>query len=100
MGLPWFDLRNPDIDWRTREIHYRQPREATHKVSTISLRQLREERAKESMFVIEVSVRPSNSTKEESIAQLPEKYRHYASVFDKYKSVLFLTIDCMIVPMI
>ena len=85
LGLPWFELHNPDIDWRTREIQYRQPREAAHKVSTISLHQLREG-GKESMFVFVVSVRPSSTTKEESIVQLPEKYRHYADVFDKVQA--------------
>ena len=24
LGLPWFELHNPDIDWRTREIWHRQ----------------------------------------------------------------------------
>ena len=26
LGLPWFELHNPNIDWRTREILYRQTR--------------------------------------------------------------------------
>ena len=86
LGLPWFELHNPNIDWRTREIRYRQSRESTHKISTISLHQLREEGRKESMFVFAVSVRPSSTTKEESIVQLPEKYRHYADVFDKVQA--------------
>ena len=86
MGLPWFKLHNPNIDWRTREIKYRQSRESTHKISTISLHQLREEGRKEAMFVFAVSVKPSNTAKEESTIQLPKKYHHYADVFDKVKA--------------
>ena len=29
LGLPWFELHNPDIDWRTREIRYRQTQGST-----------------------------------------------------------------------
>ena len=86
LGLPWFELHNLDIDWRTREIQYRQPQEVAHKVSTISLHQLREEGGKESMFVFAISIRPSSTTKEESIVQLPEKYHHYVDVFDKVQA--------------
>ena len=35
------------------------------------------------MFLFAVSVKPSDTTKEESLVQLPEKYSHYANVFDK-----------------
>ena len=51
LGLPWFKLHNLNIDWRTREIRYRQSWESTHKIPTIWLHQLREEGHKESMFV-------------------------------------------------
>ena len=37
LGLPWFELHNPDIDWITREIRHRQTRGSTHKIATISL---------------------------------------------------------------
>ena len=37
LGLPCFELHNPDIDWRTREIQYRQRQEVARKVSTILL---------------------------------------------------------------
>ena len=29
LGLPWFELHNPDIDWRTREIWCRQTQGST-----------------------------------------------------------------------
>ena len=86
LGLPWFELHNPNIDWRTREIKYLQSSKSTHKISTISLHQLREEGRKESMFVFAISVKPSNTAKEESRTQLPKKYHHYADIFDKAKS--------------
>ena len=86
LGLPWFELHNPEIDWRTREIRYRQPQGSTHRISTISLHQLREEGCKGPMFVFTVSVKPSSITKEESTIQLPKKYHHYADVFDKVKA--------------
>ena len=38
------------------------------------------------MFLFAVSVKPSSTTKEESTVPLPEKYRHYADVFDKVKA--------------
>ena len=85
LRLPWFELHNPNIDWRKREIRYWQSRESTHKISIISLHQLREEGRKESMLVFALSVKPSNTTKEETI-QLPKKYYHYAHVFYKVKA--------------
>ena len=29
LGLLWFELHNPDIDWRTREIRFRQTQGST-----------------------------------------------------------------------
>ena len=86
LGLPWFELHNPDIDWRTREVRYRQLQESTHRVSTISLHQLHEEGHKEAMFLFAISVHPSSNIKEESLVQLPAKYHPYADVFDKVKA--------------
>ena len=86
LGLPWFKLHNPDIDWRTRAMRYQQPRGSTHKISTISLHHLREGGHKESMFVLVVLVKPSNITKEESTIQLPKKYHYYADNFSKVKA--------------
>ena len=60
LGLPWFELHNPEIDCSTREIRYRQPRESTHQISTILLHQLLEEGRKEPMFVFAVSMKPSS----------------------------------------
>ena len=38
------------------------------------------------MFVFAISVKPSNTAKEESTIQLPKKYHHYADFFDKVKA--------------
>ena len=86
LGLPWFELHNPEIDWRTMEIRCRQPPRCTHRISTISLQQLREKGHKEPMFVFALSVKPSSITKEESRIQLPKQYHHYVDVFDKVKA--------------
>jgi hypothetical protein len=67
LGLPWFELHNPDIDWRTREIWSKQIRGSTPKIATISLHQLQEEGRKEEEFLFAISVKPSSTTKEESI---------------------------------
>ena len=79
-------ITNPDIDWRTREVRYRQLQESTHRVSTISLHQLREEGHKEAMFLFTILVHPSSNIKEESLVQLSAKYHAYADVFDKVKA--------------
>ena len=86
LGLPWFELHNPDIDWRTREIRYRKAQGSTHEIATISLHQLREEGRKEEMFLFAILVKPSDTIKEESTIQLPKKYHHYADVFDKVQA--------------
>ena len=36
LGLPWLELHNPDIDWRTREIRCRQTQKSIQKMATIS----------------------------------------------------------------
>ena len=54
LGLPWFELHNPDIDWRTREIQCRQTQRSIPKMATISLHQLREEGRKEEMFLFAI----------------------------------------------
>ena len=64
LGLPWFELHNSDIDWRTRQIRYPQPQGFTHKISTILVHQLREEGHTKLMFVFAVLVKSSNTTKE------------------------------------
>ena len=40
----------------------------------------------ESMFIFPVSVKSSNTTKEESTIQLPKKYHQYIDVFDQVKA--------------
>ena len=95
LGLPWFELHNPNIDWRKRSIEDIKvdsvPLKAStkdmelHKISTISLHQLHEEGRKEDMFVFAVLVTPSSSSQELG-AQLPNKYVEFSDVFDKVKA--------------
>ena len=86
LGLPWFELRNPEIDWRTREIKYCQLRGSTNRISTISLCQLCDKGLKEPMFVFTLLVKPSSIIQEDSTIQLTKKYHDYADAFDKRKA--------------
>ena len=60
LGLPWFELHNPEINWTTREIKYRKSQASAHRIPTISLHQLRKEGRKEPMFLFAASMKPSN----------------------------------------
>ena len=74
LGLPWFELHNPTIDWRKRMIEevivqfgsLKTPtREMRlHKISTIFVQQLREEGLKEDMLVFAILATPSSSSQE------------------------------------
>jgi transposase InsO family protein len=89
LGLPWFELHNPNIDWRKRTIEEfsKVPTKdkGFHKISTISIDQLYEEGRKEDMFVFAVIATPSSTSQELGI-QLPEKYAEFSDVFDKVKA--------------
>ena len=113
LGLPWFELHNPRIDWRRREI--RCPSKGNivvkgrtqdpplekhsvtnspstkhvvplHQISTITLEQLCQEGAKEDLFLFAISAAPSSDTQGKSEVYIPKKYQEYADVFDKVKA--------------
>ena len=47
---------------------------------------MREEGRKEETFLFAISVKPSDTIKEECTVQLPKKYHHYADVLDKVQA--------------
>ena len=97
LGLPWFELHNPKIDWVKRTIEETREKSTnpaslpptydnrSPELSTISLRQLRQEGRNEAMFVFAIVVTPSSTSREDDIT-LPEKYKEFSDVFDKVKA--------------
>ena len=95
LGLPWFELHNPTIDWRKRTIEeitvQSESRQiptrdmGSQKIPTISIPQLREEGRKEDMFLFAVLATPTSSSQELGV-QLPKKYTEFSDVFDKVKA--------------
>ena len=103
LGLPWFELHNPRIDWRMREIKNAQTfqdAQQTHdpkllattmakscskQISTISLRNLREEGREEEMFVFAMIITPTSNPQEADV-HFPSKYQDFSDVFDKVKA--------------
>ena len=108
LGLPWFELHNPRIDWRRREIwcpsaeniiakdrtqdyslkEYSSTSAPSpfHQISTITLQQMFQMGGKEELFLFAISVTPSSATQGNSDIQIPEKYQEYVDVFDKVKA--------------
>ena len=108
LGLPWFELHNPRIDWRKREIRCPLAENIilkdrtrdyppkvysstdapypSHQISAITLQQLHQVGGKEDLFLFAVSVTPSSVTQGNSDIQIPKKYQDYADVFDKVKA--------------
>ena len=101
LGLPWFELHNPSIDWRKREIRCPQIENImakgriqglglkeddstnipptkqdvlSHQISTITLQQLCQVSGKEELFLFAVSVVPSSATQGKLEIQIPTKY--------------------------
>ena len=85
LGLPWFELHNPKIDWKKREII--DSRDNTLKlittstskltprhISTISLKRLHKEATIEDMFVFVVVI-TLFSNPQDSEVHLPSKYQ-------------------------
>ena len=95
LGLPWFELHNPEIDWRKRAIDEckrdpnilveTQPDPKPHEISTISLQQLQKDGQREDIFVFSVMATPSPSVQTSSTL-LPSKYLDFGDVFDKGKA--------------
>ena len=77
LGLPWFELHNPTIDWRKRTIEEILEQSESlntptrdmrfQKISTISIHQLCEEGRKEDMFVFAVLATPTSSSQESGV---------------------------------
>jgi hypothetical protein len=96
LGLPWFELHNPSIDWRTRKIggrnpvnvhaHIVEPKPQPHKISTISLKELSREGQEKEMFLFAVLINPSSNLENTSPKRLPQKYEEFSDVFDKKKA--------------
>ena len=97
LGLPWFELHNPSIDWQKRTIRCQGQLENQMledgsvkakycKISTISLQQLRKEGRKEEMFLFAISAKPFKGSEVSSEIKLPHKYKEFADVFDKVKA--------------
>ena len=95
LGLPWFELHNPSIDWQRRIIRscQSQGKEVSQMldhgclgIPSISLQQLRKQGRTEELFLFAVSVKPFTDPKGSSTIQLPHKYNDFADVFDKEKA--------------
>ena len=108
LGLPWFELHNPSIDWLTREIggrkqiHVDDPILATipqpQKISTISLKELSKAVQHEEMFLFAIMINPNSNSNIISPKKLPKKYKEL--FLTKLKLVHFQSIDFMIAPLI
>jgi hypothetical protein len=98
LGLPWFELDNPDIDWINQTI-IRPPKNLISSlsrvmnsspnpqhISIISLQRLRKEAKSEQIFVFTIVVMLSSSS-QKSEALLPIKYQEFIDVFDKENSI-------------
>ena len=101
LGLPWFELHNPKIDWMKRTIEESQKKRIelaslksppldtrSHMISTISLRQLYKEGGNKDMLVFAILPIPS-SILQNSDVQLPKKYKEFSNVFDKSIGMFF-----------
>jgi hypothetical protein len=96
LRLHWFEVHNPSIDWRTREIggrnlinvqaHILEPKPQPHKISTISLKELSREGQEEEMFLFAVMINPGSNSESTSPKKLPKKYEEFSDVFDKKKA--------------
>ena len=113
VGLPWFELHNPRIDQRRREIRC-SPAEniivkdrthdstlkeynstnapslkhdvCPHQISTITLQKLCKVGGKEELFLFIISMTPPSATQGNSNIQIPKNDEEYADVFDKVKA--------------
>ena len=97
LGLPWFELHNPEIDWRNRTINdFQQKPESSclvttnqdskpHQISPISLQKLREDGQTNEMFVFAVIANPSSSSQGAG-TPLPTKYLDFEDIFNKAKA--------------
>ena len=69
LGLPWFELHNPDIDWINRVI-IEAPKKLMSKFVNVSKA---------------IVTMPSSSPSKSALV-LPIKYQQFADVFDKVKA--------------
>lgn len=100
LGLPWFQVHNPRIDWLTRRITPSvkdvsslnpsvslAPETETIKISTITLNAFRRHCRKQPYTIYAVMVTPtSEGAKAPTSPQVPEKYKEFQDVFDKVKA--------------
>ena len=82
LGLPWFELHNPEIDWKNRAINDFPLKSESkclvttnrdskpHQISAITLRKLREEGQTNEMFVFAVMANPSSSSQGQVLPSL------------------------------
>ena len=97
LGLPWFELHNPEIDWKNRAINDFPLKSESkclvttnrdskpHQISPVSLRKLREEGQTNEMFVFAVMANPSSSSPGAG-TPLPSKYLDFEDIFNKAKA--------------
>lgn len=108
LGLPWLELHNPHIDWKTHSVQPRPtPRSFMHhevkssfyeksptvssiQVNIISLKEFIEEGHKNSGTSFAISTQPhsNNSTTSTSSGLIPPEYHDYLDVFDKEKATI------------
>ena len=90
LGLPWFELHNPEIDWRKRVIkklsQNRLSNTEHHQISTISLQQLCKDGRNEEMFVFAMVTNLTSDPQNRDVL-LPSKYQEFQDVFDKVKAI-------------
>ena len=84
LGLPWFELHNPDIDWRTRRIssRARQPKKKTTlRPLFVGAKAFIRATKQSTSFVIYTA--PAGEPTNQPTSLLPTQYENFKDVFEK-----------------
>jgi hypothetical protein len=83
LGLPWFELHNPDIDWHSRRISSRPRKRTTNQPRHLFLGAKAFIQTAKQNVAYAVYAVPMSIPKEEMIEDIPPQYQDFKDVFEK-----------------
>ena len=83
LGLPWFELHNPEIDWRSRKVSSRPSTQNQKQLKPLFLGARAFMRAAQKNTTFAIYATPISTSEENSVQDVPLQYQDFKDVFEK-----------------
>jgi hypothetical protein len=83
LGLPWFELHNPNIDWSLHKISSKSNNERKKNIQPLIFGAKVFARATKKNVAFTIYATPMGSSIEKGMQEIPTQYHEFKNVFEK-----------------